>query len=171
MKLRLLVLLALGGALAALLSAQAAQAHKTNWSWTESYAEARVIKTVRYPAPSYEKEETQDVYNEAKARYEAAVRESQACQCGYDEVSRAIDPYSQAEENLIEARRGHPVVDATCIGSGPAVNRIRFRHFRCVVLIHFPASVEGYGYAQESLRRGRVYIHVRDRTRLYYKWI
>lgn len=167
MKLRLVVLLAIGMALVVV---TASQAHTTKWSWTESYAEARVMKTVRYhDASGQEVTDAQSVYDEAKQRYEGVKRQSDGCSCNYEELSRAISDLSIAGQNLSEAKHGHPVVDATCIGSGPAVNGIRFKHFRCVVIVRFPPSV--YGNDDESFRRGRVYVHVRDKTRMYYRWI
>lgn len=167
MRLRLVVLLAIG---MALVFATVAQAHTTKWSWTESYAEARVVKTVRYKDASGQAvTDAQAVYDEAKQRYDIVKRQSDACSCNYAELSRAISDLSIAQQNLSEAKQGYPVVDATCIGSGPAVNGIRFKHFRCVVIVRFPPSV--YGNDEESFRRGRVYVHVRDKTRMYYRWI
>ena len=162
---RALVVLLLGVAVLAM--AGATQADNTKSSWTESFAEKQVLKNVRYhDSNSYT---VQAQYHEAKSRLDDARRQTDACRCRYDELTQALSDFAIAERNLEEANQGHPVVDATCLGSGPAIKGIRFKHFRCVVLVHIPGSVWG-DYA-ESLRRGRVLVHVLGPMTMTYQWI
>ena len=145
------------------------QAHNTKWSWSESYAEGRVIKVVKYRDPYGELSRAEAVLREAQQRHDVVKRQSDSCSCGYDELTAAISDLSVAEDYYAEAKNGHPAVRADCTGSGPAVGGFRFKHFRCVVIVHFAPAP--YGNEDESYKRGRVYVHVRDKTRLAYQWI
>jgi hypothetical protein len=149
----------------ALVAVMAAQAHNTKWSWAESHAETRVVKTVLYHLPNMRQEEEgyQALISMAQQELDAAKRCGDPC---LGAQMAAMQQLVEARQALAELRRGYPVVDATCTGSGAADRTgIRFKHFRCVVI------VESQSPGTDFIGRGRIYVHARDKMRMYYQWI
>ena len=122
------------------------QAHNTKWSWSESYAEGRVIKVVKYRDPYGElsRADGAPCFREAQQRHDVVKRQSDSCSCGYDELTAAIWDLSVAEDYYAEAKNGHPAVRARLHWQRPCGSGgFRFKHFRCVVIVHFAPAPYG----------------------------
>jgi hypothetical protein len=119
-----------------------ALAHSTRWAWTESKVEQIVIRdaTVRLPR---EAASLQNQLRTSMAYYRTLELGAVSGEGGADAGLYHNLAY-RYERALRKVRSGLEIDDIECAGSGPAVRRDHFKHFRCRAtseMLEIPSAV------------------------------
>jgi hypothetical protein len=161
-------------ALASLVLPAAAIATARACFWTESYAEAIVVKRVHIPCTRVRPKKACDV-NAARKRLQYWKQKGDQCNQSSD-VPRclvgAANQLASAEPNYRYARYGFGLESADCIGAGlPDKSSVRFSQFRCKILFEeqrLPPLVGTNGEivsaGQTVLHSGRIVVYVTGQT-------
>jgi hypothetical protein len=127
---RTIVLIGVIGAITA--SASIALAHNTPQAWTEAKAGRMVVREGALRMPAGERGLLAQELRESVRLYKALLlatshMENSDIQAVYQTL------LARYESALHKVENGLAIAAASCRGTGPAVQRTRFRHFRCAV--------------------------------------
>ena len=142
---RSFVLIGMIGALLA--STSIAQAHNTNWAWTEAKAAKMVTRDGNVRLPAAERASLNAELNDAVRLYKALVFAAEQVGDGSAMATfqGVLARYVRAREQV---RSGLDIDAAACKGSGAALQSKRFKHFRCSatsVVLEIPQTQVDYG--------------------------
>ena len=142
---RSFILIGLIGVLLA--STSIAQAHNTNWAWTEAKAAKMVTNEGKVKLAVGERASLNAELNDAVRLYGALVFAAQQVGDG-----TAMATFQAVLARYVGARtqvrNGLDIAAASCKGSGAALQGKRFKHFRCSVnsvLLEIPQTQLDYG--------------------------
>jgi hypothetical protein len=151
--------LLVGFAIVIVLTTAATARASRAYYWTEAHAE-RAAKTIHVHYIG-EASTAAAQLREANQRLAAVKQQVDACKCGYDELSRALEAQAAAQDFYNGAVKGWPVVRSRCDGRGVPNRRYQFPRFRCTVVIDHN---DDYEVSDVSIRP-------RSATRFTYRWL